>query len=186
MRRLAMVFGLVAIAAAVAVAYFAVVASFHWIRSTDSNLSGAIVTAVLGLVGIGYAQWHSKSRDIAESHRSAKIEVYNTFFEIVERFQSNVKLGAEFAEEDISDSMKKDFARLHRGLILWGSPDVIRAWLKFRMAASGGENILIAVDEMYRAIRKDLGNSNFGLRVGDLLKITLSDPHEWEKTMQKP
>jgi hypothetical protein len=31
---------------------------------------------------------------------------------------------------------------------------------------------------MYKAIRKDLGNSNFGLKGGDLIRIGLKDPDE--------
>ena len=159
---------------------FGIGAALTWLRSLESTLAAAVVTAIVGLFGLWYAQWHSKSRDIAESHRSSKIEVYNHFFEIVEKFQDDKTRSYDTREEDVSESLKRDFIKLNRGLILWASPSVITAWLRFRAASEKGVNILIAVDGMYQAIRKDLGNSNVGLKTGDLIKITLRDPSEWK------
>lgn len=172
------VFFLLAVLAALAWGLFALAAS--WLRSLNPSLAGAITTAAVGLIGIWYVQWHSKGRDIAESHRPSKIEVYNTFFGIVERIQASEVSALGESDSELPDWMKAEFVKLNRGLILWGSPSVIRAWLKFRTAAESGENILVAVDRMYQAIRADLGNSNVGLQTGDLIKISLSNPNEWK------
>ena len=40
------------------------------------------------------------------------------------------------------------------------------------------------MDNVLKAIRKDLGNSNFGLQVGDSVKVFLRDPSEVD-TMSK-
>ena len=148
-----------------------------WARSLNPTVAGAVTTAGIGLVGLWYVQWQSKSRDIAESHRPSKIEIYNTFFGIVERLQAND--GEAAAEGELPEWMKAEFIKLNRGLILWAAPEVIRAWLEFRTCSESGGNILVAADKMYQAIRKDLGNSNFGLQTGDLIKISLSNPNEW-------
>lgn len=157
---------------------FSITAS--WLRSLNPSLAGAITTAAVGLIGLWYVQWQSKSRDIAESHRPSKIEVYNTFFGIVEKIQSNKVTALGDSGSELPDWMKAEFVKFNRGLILWASPSVITAWLKFRTAAESGESILVAVDRMYQAIRSDLGNSNFGLQTGDLIKIGLSNPNEWK------
>jgi len=34
------------------------------------------------------------------------------------------------------------------------------------------------MDELLKAMRKDLGNSNFGLERGDTVRVFLSDPDE--------
>ncbi len=152
-----------------------------WFRSLNPSVAAALTTAVIGLLGLWYAQWQSKSRDIAESHRAAKIEVYSVFFDLVEKFQQDQVKKEDLGEGRIPDWLKKDFARLNRGLILWASPNVITAWLRFRRVTStGGGNIVLAMDQMYGAIRKDLGNSNFGLKVGDLIRIGLKDPDEFK------
>jgi hypothetical protein len=167
------------IAAIIVVGFGALRFTESWLRSLDPTLAGAFITAALGLLGLGYAKWHSKSRDIAESHRPSKIEVYNTFFDIVERMQEHKGSPHDDGDNPEPDWLKGEFQKFNRGLLLWGSPAVIHAWLKFRTSTENGEHILVAVDRMYQAIRKDLGNSNVGLQSGDLIKIGLKDPNEW-------
>ncbi|WP_151980990.1 hypothetical protein [Acinetobacter guerrae] len=145
-----------------------------WFGTLNPSVGAALVTASLGLLGLWYAQWQSKSRDIAESHRSSKIEVYNLFFEIVEAFQNE-----DIDPDELSSNFKKKFQQLNKGLILWASPEVIRAYLNFRRVAdSGSNNILFAVDQVYQAIRKDLSNSNYTLQQGDLIRLNLKGPDE--------
>lgn len=171
--------GLAALAALGALCWFAFISMTSWLRSLDSSVAAALTTAVLGLLGLWYAQWHSKSRDIAESHRTSKIEVYSIFFDIVEKFQNDQVKDSELADGNVPAWLRKDLTRLNRGLILWASPDVITAWLNFRrVTGSGGGSVLLAMDRMYKAIRKDLGNSNIGLKGGDLIRIGLKDPDE--------
>lgn len=153
--------------------------TISWLKTLDKSVVAALTTAFLGLFGLWYAQWQSKSRDIAESHRISKIEVYSIFFGLVEKFQTGDVKDEELEEENLPDWLKEDYAKLNRGLILWASPSVITAWLKFRTTSkAGGNDVLLAMDEMYRAIRKDLGNSNFNLKNGDLIRIGLKDPDE--------
>ena len=52
----------------------------RWVTSLDPSYSGPTITAIVGFIGLIYAQWHSKSREIQQSHRPQKIEVYNGFF----------------------------------------------------------------------------------------------------------
>lgn len=149
-----------------------------WLGSQDSTVIAAFTTAIFGLSGLWYAQWHSKSRDIAENHRASKIEAYNIFFKIVEKLQAGEVTDKELDDKNLPEWLKKDFTKLNQGLILWASLNVITAWLHFRRVSTSGGNILLAMDEMYKAIRKDLGNSNFGLKAGDLIRIGLKDPSE--------
>ncbi|MDO7413184.1 hypothetical protein Q5X48_15340 [Acinetobacter baumannii] len=147
-----------------------------WLKGLNPSVGAALVTASLGLVGLWYAQWQSKSRDIAESHRASKIELYNLFFEILESFQNE-----EIDSGELPEELKKKLVKLNRGLILWASPEVIKAYLKFRIIANdtnSSRNLLFAVDEIYQAIRKDLSNSNSTLSKGDLIRLNLKDPDE--------
>lgn len=150
-----------------------------WLKGLDPAITAASVTAMIGLIGLWFSLWHSKSRDIAESHRSSKIEVYSIFFDIVEKFQKEDSDLANLEEGTLPDWLKEDFTKLNRGMLLWASPKVITAWLKFRRESSlGGANILHIVDEVYQAIRSDLGNSNVGLKKGDLIRLSLKNPDE--------
>jgi hypothetical protein len=174
-------FGFTALVILVGTSWVVLISALTWFRSLSPSVAAALTTAVVGLLGLWYAQWQSKSRDIAESHRAAKIEVYSIFFDLVEKFQQDQVKKEDLGEGRVPDWLKKDFARLNRGLILWASPRVITAWLRFRrITSTGSGNIVLAMDQMYAAIRKDLGNSNLGLRVGDLIRIGLKDPDEFK------
>ena len=180
MKKRQIVIRLFLILALATILYLALSLFSKWIGSLNPNVSAAIITATIGLIGLWYAQWHTRTREISESHRQSKIDVYNTFFDIVEKFQEEHGNASFKTKDDIPEPLRKDLQRLNRGLIIWGSPAVIKAWLHFRvLAGQGNPKILTAVDSMYQAIRKDLGNSNFGLQSGDLVKSMLSDPENW-------
>lgn len=150
-----------------------------WIASLEPSYLGPTITAIIGFIGLIYAQWHSKSREIQQSHRPQKIEVYNGFFAILERFLKNPeeqKALEEGGDENLPSELRDQFWQLNKGLIVWASPAVIKSWLHFRNVSSSGGNILIAMDNILKAIRKDLGNSNLGLQIGDSVKVFLKDP----------
>lgn len=178
MNKKQVVAGGIALLAIIAFGLLAIYSAFQWVQSLNASVAAALVTASLGLIGLWYAQWQSKTRDIAESHRASKIEVYNVFFDLVEKFQTNEI--ADLTEENIPEWLKSDYQKLNRGLLLWASPGVITAYLNFRTVAGGGGDILKAADAMYREIRKDLGNSNSQLKPGDLIRIGLKDPNEYQ------
>lgn len=170
--------GGIAVLVITAFVLWATYSAFQWFQSLNASVAAALITALLGLIGLWYAQWQSKTRDIAESHRANKIEVYNVFFDLVEKFQSD-EIG-DLNEENLPAWLKADYQKLNRGLLLWASPSVITAYLDFRRVSRSGGDILKAVDGMYREIRKDLGNSNNQLRQGDLIRIGLKDPDEYK------
>ncbi|MDV6340315.1 hypothetical protein R2103_00825 [Nitrosomonas sp. Is24] len=176
MNKKQVIFGAIAVLAISAFCLWSIYSTLQWFQALNASVAAALITASLGLIGLWYAQWQSKTRDIAESHRASKIEIYNLFFDLVDKFQKNNI--TDLSEENISESLKFDFQKLNRGLLLWASPGVITAYLKFRTVSTSGENILQAVDNMYREIRKDLGHSNFQLKAGDLIRIGLKDPNE--------
>lgn len=157
--------------------------AFHFAFSTLAGLGkeviAAAITALLGLFGILYAQWHTKTKEISDSHRPAKIEVYETFFDIVERFMTDADTTDFDPESDeFPEELRQQFMKLSRGMIVWASPQVIRAWSKLRERPGAGsaKETLLAVDAVLQAIRADLGNSNFGLGRGDVVKIYLKNP----------
>ena len=176
MKKKQVIAGGVALLVVSAIGLWAIYSTFQWFQTLNASVAAALITASIGLIGLWYAQWQSKTRDIAESHRASKIEVYKVFFDLVEKFQTN-EIG-DISDENIPEWLKTDFQRLNRGLLLWASPGVITAYLNFRTVAGSGGNILSAVDTMYREIRKDLGNSNYQLKPGDLIRIGLKDPNE--------
>ncbi|MEA5445563.1 hypothetical protein VCB98_07005 [Gammaproteobacteria bacterium AB-CW1] len=157
----------------------------QWVGGLDPAYAGPTIAAVIGFVGLLYGQWHSKTREIEQSHRPQKIQVYNAFFSILEKFLKNPDALAAIEGKPLPDELRDQFWALNQGLIIWASPPVIKAWLKFRKASVSGEHVLLAMDGMLRAIRKDLGNSNIGLQAGDAVKVFLSDPNELDRLLRR-
>jgi len=67
--------------------------------------------------------------------------------------------------------------RFKSEILLWGSPRVIRAQIKFESVAGKVDIKLLfnAVNELYMAIREDVGLSNFGLNSLELMKLYLNE-----------
>lgn len=70
-------------------------------------------------------------------------------------------------------------------IILWGSPKVLKAQAKYEKEAKLGKSPFYAVDELYRAIREDIGLSNKGLKSLDLIKLYINDPEEMDKILKE-
>ena len=68
-------------------------------------------------------------------------------------------------------------------LVLWGSPLVIKRQLEFEKASRNNGNIFTAVDNLYKAIREDIGLSNKNLNSHELVKMYLSDPGELDEIL---
>jgi hypothetical protein len=152
------------------------------LQSLNPNVSAALIAAVAAILGLLYTQRQNKAKDIAEAHRADKVLAYRKFMEFISRMLAGSKEGNWPASADgtVSSEFQHEFIAFTSDLIVWGSPDVIKKFEAFRVAANAniGHGLLLAVDDLLQAIRKDLRNSNSGLKRGDLLKLYLRDPSE--------
>lgn len=160
--------------------YFLYYFIFLWIPN-NTTIVIPLITAAIGFIGIIYTQYQSKSRDIRESHRISKIETYRGFFELIALFQNANKKNIEI--DSNSEFFQEKMNKLTENFILWASDDVIKAWIDFRVnTGSINQNDPISalrnIDNVYRAIRKDLGHPDRKLKPLDLISMNLSDPNE--------
>jgi hypothetical protein len=159
--------------------YWLITSLIDKLNSVDSDLGKALVTggvtvsvAVVSLV-IGKL-WEQQVK-IKQDIREKKIPVYEkqieTFFSII------------FAEKNgqrklTEDEIGKAFQEFTEKLIIWGSEEVIQAWLAFRFCDwQNNDSIegVLKIETLLQAIRKDLGNSNSKLKVGDITKLFVND-----------
>jgi hypothetical protein len=159
--------------------YWLITSLIDKLNSVDSDLGKALVTggvtvsvAVVSLV-IGKL-WEQQVK-IKQDIREKKIPVYEkqieTFFSII------------FAEKNgqrklTEDEIGKAFQEFTEKLIIWGSEEVIQAWLAFRFYDwQNNDSIegVLKIETLLQAIRKDLGNSNSKLKVGDITKLFVND-----------
>jgi hypothetical protein len=145
--------------------------------SVAAAIIGAMATALVGIGGVLLTQAQTRKREIAEAHRPRKVEIYQHFLEMTSRMMTRDNKAVTQrapSEKELADF----FVKYKTNVILWASPQVIKAQLRFESASSDGENVLFAADRLYLAIREDLGLSNRGLSDRQLIKMYLKDPKE--------
>lgn len=145
--------------------------------SVAAAIIGAMATVTAGVVAVIITQKQTKIREIEDAHREKKVEIYDKFLKIIIRLlkasNENIK-GEPISEQELIELLV-DFKR---EILLWGSPQVIKAQLHYEAVAGNTQQMFHAVDSLYRAIREDIGLSNKGLQPLDLFKLFLKDPHE--------
>ena len=148
----------------------------------DAKIAAAIIggmfTVFAGLAAVIITQKQTKLREIEEAHREKKIEIYNRFITLatsmMATYNDKVDIKAPSEKELITTmfNFKKE-------ILLWGSPMVIKAHLEMERASNKNpEIILVAMNNIYKAMRKDIGLSNSGLNENELIKLFLSNPEE--------
>lgn len=169
----------------------------------DKEITVAIVAAagtiLASVVVVSITQYNAKVMEVAEAHRLKKIEVYSEFGDLVFSIFRMIKIPerSDLADEEKPALLAKAQADLEdryssfsKKLLLWGSPEVINSWLEFMARsrsidseASSDDSTRMAIlnllymDDVFRAMRRDLELSNSGLGEGDLVKAFLTDPH---------
>lgn len=137
---------------------------------------GAMATVLVGVSAVLLSQAHERRRSREEAHRLKKVEIYQEFIGVITRM-----IGAANQNLAIKEIEPGELAiylfRFKSEILLWGSPRVIRAQIKFESVAGKVDIKLLfnAVNELYMAIREDVGLSNFGLNSLELMKLYLNE-----------
>jgi len=169
--------------------YFALLKIFGFLVKVRSDVLAAIVAGffmfIVHIVVAFLNQRHLKQRDIDESHRTKKVEIYKKYLDITSKMQAgmNPRLShKELSEDDLTNF----FVEFRTELVLWGSPKVIKSfqYLHKPGLSSNPKELHIAMNQFYQAIREDIGLGNKGLNDYELNKIYLSDPNELDEIMK--
>lgn len=146
----------------------------------SASIIGAMATTIVGISATIITQTQIKSREVEEAYRTKKVEIYegflNTIASVLMGVNNDVSLKAP-SQQELVDYLVK----FKTDILLWGSPEVIKCQLSFELAAKEKKDVFIAVDNLYKAIRKDLGLSNQGLNNYELIKMYLKDSQELDQ-----
>lgn len=157
---------------------------FGFLGNVDPTVGAALIAGVFTvLVGIGstlITQYMIKVRQAEEAHREAKISLYKRFLDLVAAHlaEENPSLqGGELSDEAVAS----EFFHFKTELLLRGSPRVIQALERFEDVRSEGGDLIQAIDDVYREIRRDIGLTNKGLRGKELAGVYVknSDRRDW-------
>lgn len=152
----------------------------------NEEISVAIIAAsatfLVSVATVVYNQRKTTMREIDNSHRPQKIEIYKKFMDkAVLKVLRDSSAGKTHTEE-FRKEMEDLFFSFTGDIIVWGSPEVIRAYSAFR-SSGGSADVLLRVDDLLQAMRKDLGNRNVSLKRGDLIKLFITDPEKLDNVV---
>lgn len=139
-----------------------------------------VLTASLGLGATLYTQWVSRKREIEAAHRERKLEIYLEFMQMLEGIIASSKEGWGEPKKP-ENKLARELLALRSKAVLWGSPRVLKALAELARPNKTTKEMFLNMDEIQRAMRRDLGLSNFGLDTNFFVKIALNDPAELDK-----
>ena len=183
---------LLALAALVCIVYGAwwlLAQLLAWVMAQSSQIAAAIIaftgTVIAGIGAVVISQQRAKAREIAESHRPNKTKLYTEFITQVVGIMRKHK-GGKTLDAVATEKLEDFFFDFTTRVMLWGSPSVLQHYGAFRRVGEKTDpNILLLLDDILQAMRKDLGLSNWGLARGDLIKMLLTDPESLDALVKK-
>lgn len=137
---------------------------------------GAMATILVGISAVLISQAYERRRAAEEAHRLKKVEIYQGFIDMISRMTGAKNEHLSLKEPDPKELIQYLF-KYKSGILLWGSPKVIKAQIEFEDVSESADNqkMFRSVNSLYLAIREDIGLSNSGLKNLELVKLSLNN-----------
>jgi hypothetical protein len=174
-----MVPGLLVIAAICWFFYFLVRTVIAGLATVQSQVSVAIVAAAgaatLSVVSLIISKHLESRAAIRQELRAKKVPVYEHLIRIMFTIIFAEKRGEKAPSQE---ELIREFANFTEGILIWGSDDALRAYSRFRSDSVSGRDpveMIGAQEDLFLAIRKDLGHKNKNLARGTILRLFIND-----------
>lgn len=142
--------------------------------SLDSVVIVALITGTLSIFSLMLSKFFEYKQTTRRYLYEKREKPYEDFISMMYRLQGNTNGLQEYTQKE----MVKDIAEFSQSLTMWGSNKVIKKWINFREKLLDGENgaeNLFLLEDIVFEIRKDMGQKNKGLKVGDILSFFVND-----------
>jgi len=156
-----------------------------WAGGDAKHSQGLVAASAVVAAAIFSAlitQQQVRQRELTESHRMRKIVVYEEFGDV---YLNTLKLARVAKDEKKLAKGQADVVDLmfqfSKRAMLWASPEVLIAYNSYREYGQNNKpdkELLLKVDDVLRAMRRDLGLSSSGLERGSFVSMFLTDPNE--------
>ncbi|THF57146.1 hypothetical protein [Ollibium composti] len=179
--------GLFALAVSAVALWWLLTGALQYIFGLDKAVVPAVIGGIVAIALAIFAYWRERAKARAEAHRDKKIEVYSIFYDMIFDLLRNQKDGISVDLE--TDSTFRDrWMRLTRGVMFYGSPHVVEAMANFKTNENTSPiNSLQRIGDIYLAMRKDIGLSNWGLTNVSIHQVYVNDDvHSIESIGPKP
>ena len=156
------------------------------VSKLDAVVIVALITGAVSITGVIISSIISKSIDYKRTRReylAQKREApYGEFVDMVYKLQENSKKPNSYTTEQ----MVADISRFSKQITLWGSPKVVKNWVKFRENGANpkaAQDNLFVLESIMNEMRKDLGLKK--VKKGNILAFFINDIKEAMKSNKK-
>jgi len=151
--------------------FFALRVVWHGLNGANPNLAIALITGattiIVSTITVMIGRHYERKRDIEAHFRSTKLEMYEDFLkEFLGLFDGSTK------DKDLTPFLKE----WERKLVLKAGPDVLATYFIWKTKLKTNSQMaegLFAMDNFFRALRADVGQSSRGLEKGAFTHIIL-------------
>ena len=172
--------GLLVLAVVLAMGYTFFAGLVYLIQQMESQIAAAIVaaslSAIASVLAVIISKYFERRSRIKQEIRDKKTPVYENL--IGAMFEFVFSQTADNRESLNEDELADIFQEMTPKLVVWGSQDVIRAWIHFReyeWESAKGLEILEPWESLMTAIRNDMGNKSDKLKNKELLRLFIKD-----------
>jgi hypothetical protein len=157
---------------------------FVWtaLSSVNPSLAVGIIAAgstiFVSLASVLISKRLEQKTLIKNQQRDKKIPIYEELITFLFKIWRNAMVGTQQpTEKEMVDFM----IGFTQKLLIWGSDEVVASFCKFRKAGQDSSAIMFAIEDIWLAIRRDLGHDNKGISKGMLLGLIVSDIDDFIK-----
>ncbi len=156
--------------------YKLIVFIFISLQSVDYKIIigivGVMATIISSVWIASYNARKAKEKVVYEAHREKKAEIYNGFMDtMITQLVKNMNDGKS-GDELLPDNLLEFLYKFTAQVIIYGSPDVINAFDKFKNLPENNSPIILSIiDDLFREMRKDLGESNKNIEANTLMGL---------------
>jgi hypothetical protein len=161
-------------------------------KTIDPKLAAGIVvasaTVLVSVITVLFSKKQENKANVENHLREKKIPIYKKIIEFIFLITFAEKCGKEQPTEE---EMMQFFADTTRDLVIWGSKDIVNAYGDFKDVLSNFAEIndttamLAAVEDLFFAIRKDLGHTHKNDKRGDILRLYVNDTYDYFPQLNK-
>lgn len=131
----------------------------------------AVATTSVSIFSLGLTKYFEIKSSINNEHIKKKIPIYEELIGFIFKLLKSVKTDTPLDDKEVLDSVFD----LNQKLTIWGSDEVITSFSNYRASIHDPLQLLLAVENLMLAIRKDIGHKNKNLSNGKLLSIFIND-----------
>ncbi len=166
--------GVAALAILAAAGYF-----FYLLVVSSDQTRLAVLTAIVSVCTLVYTQHLNSKREIASRQFSKKAEAYEEIIGAMTSLMDASRLGMESSQDELLERLAKIMPKI----LIWGGPDVLKAWIKLSTPDENPMAALIAGSALVTALRKELGHTG-DAALGPLGALSAMIRHEDRETAE--